>query len=225
MKKQLGIVTLCLAVALPLFSQKKEEERLANATNVLKETLDKGLSPAVLSQAVCVAVFPSVKKVAIGIGGSYGRGVAVCRKGEELSGSWTAPVMYSLDQGSLGIQLGSTSTDFVLVVMKKAAADRMLNGKTKLGSDAAVAAGPAGAQANAYSPEAEVLTYSQTKGVFAGVSLSGASVEPDKDANKALYGKEMTAREIVNSAPIVPAAEPLVSLLNKTASGQPRAGG
>ncbi len=224
MKKQLGMITLCLAVALPLFSQKKEEERLANATNALKETLNKGLSPAVLSQAVCVAVVPSVKKVAIGIGGSYGRGVAVCRKGEELSGSWTAPVMYSLDQGSLGIQLGSTSTDFVLVVMKKTAADRMLNGKTKLGTDAAVAAGP-GADASAYNSAAEVLTYSRTKGVFAGVSLSGASVEPDKDANKSLYGKEMTATEIVNSAPILPAAEPLVSLLNKTAPGRPRGGG
>src|SRR5437899_8016674 len=110
MKKQLGIITLCLAVGLPLFSQKKEEERLANSTKVLKETLDKGLSPAVLSQAVCVAIFPSVKKVAIGIGGSYGRGVAVCRKDEEISGSWTAPSMFSLDQGSLGVQLGSTST-------------------------------------------------------------------------------------------------------------------
>ncbi|MGH9810417.1 MAG: lipid-binding SYLF domain-containing protein [Terriglobia bacterium] len=220
MNNRLGIVALCLAVAAPLIAQKKEAATLASSTAVLKATLDRGLSRSVLGKAVCVAIFPNVRKVAFGIGGSYGRGAMVCRKNEELGGSWTAPVMFSLDQGSLGLQLGSTSTDFVATIMNKKAADRMLSGKTKLGSDAAVAAGP-GARASTFG-NADVLTYSRTKGVFAGVALSGASVEPDKDANKALYGKEMTGPEIMSSAPIVRADQPLVSYLNSVAPGRSR---
>ncbi len=222
MKYQIGIAVLCAAAAAPSFAESKEDERIKNSTTVLKEALERDLSPAVLGQAVCVAVYPSVKKVAIGIGGSYGRGVMVCRKGLEKTGQWTAPVMMSLDQGSLGLQLGGTATDFVLVVTKKEAAERALSGKTKLGSDAAVAAGPAGAQAGNYSPEADFLTYSRTSGAFAGVSLSGAGVEADKDANKNVYGKEMKPDQIIASAPIVPAAQPLVDLLNQTAPGRPR---
>lgn len=222
MKKRLAMATL-LFLAVPIFAQQKEQDRLANSTSVLSEELQKGdLSPAILSQSVCVAVFPSVKKVAIGFGSSYGRGVMVCRKNEDTSGEWTAPVMFSLDQGSLGLQIGGTATDITLTIMKKPAAERLLNGRSKLGSESAVAAGPVGSQAGSYSPEAEVLTYSRTKGVFAGISLSGATVQPDKDANKAVYGKEMTGTEIVASAPIVPGAEPLVTLLNKTAPGRPR---
>jgi len=220
MKNKLGTITLCLAIAIPLCAQKKEQERLANSATVLSETLNKDLPSAIMRQSVCVAVFPSVKKVAVGIGSSYGRGVLVCRKDETISGEWGAPVMFALDQGSVGVQLGSTATDLVLTVMTKAAADKFLAGKTKLGADAAVAGGPTGSQATAYSSQAEVLTYSRTKGVFAGVSLSGAGLEPDKDANKAIYGKEMAAKEIATSAPIVPAAQPLVDLLNKTAPGR-----
>lgn len=222
MINKLCIVILCAALGAPAYSQKKEAERIANSTEVLKETLNKDLSPAVLSQSLCVAVFPSVKKVAIGIGSSYGRGVLVCRKDETLSGAWGAPVMFELDQGSVGLQLGTTATDFVLTVMKKDAVDRFLAGGTKLGSDAAVAAGPAGSQAGAYSPEAAVLTYSRTKGVFAGVSLSGAGLQDDKDANKALYGKEITPTQIVTSAPVPEAGRELVDLLNQTAPGRPR---
>jgi lipid-binding SYLF domain-containing protein len=222
MKKHVGLLT-CLAIATPLFSQQKENERIANSTTVLRETLDK-IPPAIVRQSLCVAVFPSVKKVAFGVGASYGRGVLVCRKNEQLSGDWGAPIMYSLDQGSLGVQIGSTATDFVLTVMTPKAAERALSGKAKLGSDAAVAAGPVGSQASAYSPDADFLTYSRTKGVFAGVSLSGASVEPDTNANKSVYGKDMTAKEIVNTAPILPSAEPLIALLNQAASGH-RTGG
>jgi SH3 domain-containing YSC84-like protein 1 len=169
---------------------------------------------------MCVLVFPSVKKVAIGIGGSYGRGVLVCRQGAKMDGAWGAPVMYALDQGSLGIQLGSTATDFVLVVMHSKGVDAILNGKTKLGANAAAAAGPTGAQANGYNAAAmqeDVLTYSRSKGLFAGVSLEGASMDTDNDANKKLYGKELGAKEIVTgSQAVLPAAEPLVSLLNAT---------
>jgi SH3 domain-containing YSC84-like protein 1 len=223
MKIKLTTLGLCLAIAFPLFAQKKEDERLENSASVMKELLqgDKGLPVSVLNQAKCVLVFPSVKKVAIGIGGSYGRGVLVCRKGEKMSGAWGAPVMYSLDQGSLGIQLGSTATDFVLAVMHDKGVDAILNGKTKLGADAAAAAGPTGAQATGYNASdmksSDVLTYSRSKGLFAGVSLEGASMDSDKEANKKLYGKEVGAKEIVTGdQPVVPSAEPLVSLLNAT---------
>jgi lipid-binding SYLF domain-containing protein len=223
MKIKLAILGLCLAIAFPLLAQKKEDERLENSAAVMKELLqgDKGLPASVLNQAKCVLVFPSVKKVAVGIGGSYGRGVLVCRKDEKMSGAWGTPVMYSLDQGSLGIQLGSTATDFVLVVMHDKGVDAILNGKTKLGADAAAAAGPTGAQATGYNASdmksSDVLTYSRSKGLFAGVSLAGASMDTDKEANKKLYGKELGAKEIVTGdQPVVSAAEPLVSLLNET---------
>jgi lipid-binding SYLF domain-containing protein len=222
MKNKVAMLGLCLAVALPLLAQKKEDERLANSAAVMKEILqgDKGLPSNVLDQAMCVLVFPSVKKVAIGIGGSYGRGVLVCRKGTKMDGSWGAPVMYALDQGSLGIQLGSTATDFVLVVIHNKGVDAILNGKTKLGANAAAAAGPTGAQATGYNAAAmtsDVLTYSRSKGLFAGVSLEGASMDTDNDANKKLYGKEIGAKEIVTGGQaVVPAAEPLVNLLDKS---------
>jgi SH3 domain-containing YSC84-like protein 1 len=222
MKTKLTILGLCLAVAFPLPAQKKEDERLANSAKVMKEILqgDKGLSTSVLNQAMCVLVFPSVKKVAVGIGGSYGRGVLVCRKGNKMNGTWGAPVMYGLDQESIGIQLGSTATDFVLAVMHDKGVDAILNGKTKLGADAAATAGPTGAQATGYNAAAmssDVLTYSRSKGLFAGVSLAGASMDTDKEANKKLYGKEMGAKEIVTGTQaVVPAAQPLVSLLDET---------
>ncbi len=221
MKTKLTILGLCLAVAFPLPAQKKEDERLQNSANVMKELIqgDKGLPPTILHQAKCVLIFPSVKKVAVGIGGSYGRGVLVCRQGAKMDGAWGAPVMYSLDQGSLGIQLGSTATDFVLVVMHNKGVDAILSGKTKLGAGAAAAAGPTGAQANGYNAadmkSSDVLTYSRSKGLFAGVSLEGASIDTDKEANQKLYGKEIGAKEIVTGGQaVVPAAHPLVNLLN-----------
>jgi SH3 domain-containing YSC84-like protein 1 len=202
MKTRIAILVLCLVAAFPLFAQKKEDDRLANSAAVTKEILqgDKGLPANVLNQAMCVLVFPSVKKVAVGIGGSYGRGVLVCRQ--------------------LGIQIGSTATDFVLVVMHNKGVDAILNGKTKLGANAAAAAGPTGAQATGYNAadlSSDVLTYSRSKGLFAGVSLEGASMDTDNEANKKLYGKQMGPREIVTGAQeVVPAAEALVSLLNAT---------
>ena len=212
---------LAVLFALPSFAQKKEDERLANSADVLREILseDNGLPRSILDQAVCVLIYPSVKKVALGFGASYGRGELVCRKGSDMRGAWGAPAMYSLDQGSLGLQLGSTATDFVLVVMNQKGADQILNGKTKLGSNAAAAAGPTGAQANAYNAaamNADVLTYSRSKGLFAGVSLEGATMDADKDANRALYGKESNAKDIIDGGQaIIPSARPLVNLLDK----------
>lgn len=219
-KKRLVTLALCMAVASPLFAQKKQDERLMNAATAMQVILsgDNGLPKSILDHADCVVVFPSVKKVAIGIGGSYGRGVMVCRKGEKMSGSWGAPAMYKLDQGSIGVQLGSTATDFVLVVMNEKGADQILNGKTKLGANAAAAAGPTGAAANGYNADAmkvDVLTYSRTKGLFAGVSLEGASMDTDDDANKAVYGKAITAKEIIQGGQSVPASgKSLIDLLD-----------
>lgn len=226
MNRKLVAISCYLALASALLAQKKEDERLANSAKALQEILagDKGLHKRVLDEAHCVLIFPGVKKVAVGIGGTYGRGDLLCRKGPNMTGRWGAPVMYSLDQASLGVQLGSTETDFVLVVVKKKGVDQILNGKMKLGTDAAAAAGPTGAQAAEYTSDsmnADVLTYSRTKGLFAGVSLAGASVEADNGANKALYGKEIGATDVVrNNTPIVPAAKVLVDLLNKTSPGK-----
>jgi SH3 domain-containing YSC84-like protein 1 len=221
MRNKFAILAICLAMAAPVFAQKKQDERLSKSADALRDILgsDKGLPKNILDNAVCVLIFPSVKKVAVGIGGSYGRGALVCRRGSGMDGKWAAPAMYALDQGSLGIQLGATATDFVLVVMNNKGADQILSGKTKLGANAAAAAGPTGAQAtgyNAASMNVDVLTYSRTKGLFAGVSLEGASMDTDKDANKALYGKEIGSREIeMGVGPVPEAAQPLVSLLDK----------
>src|ERR1700731_1340314 len=189
MKKRMVVCALGLAIASSVFGQKKEETRINNSADVLRQLIAGDLPKNILDQADCVVVFPSVKKVAVGIGASYGRGVLVCRTGGEMNGEWGAPAMYRLDQGSIGIQLGSTATDFVLVVMNKKGAEQILNGKTKLGTNAAAAAGPSAAQASAYNAAAmnvDVLTYSRSKGLFAGVSLEGASMDSDNDANKSL---------------------------------------
>jgi SH3 domain-containing YSC84-like protein 1 len=221
MTKRMILFAVCLAVASPLFAQKKEEERLSNAATAMQTILgeNNGLPKSILDQANCVLVFPSVKKVAVGIGGSYGRGALVCRKGEKMNGEWGAPAMYKLDQGSIGVQLGSTATDFVLVVMNQKGAEQILNGKTKLGGNAAAAAGPTGAQATGYNADAmkaDVLTYSRSKGLFAGVSLEGASMDTDDDANKDLYGKKISAKEILSGGQaVIPAAKPLVDALDK----------
>jgi SH3 domain-containing YSC84-like protein 1 len=220
MYRKMLAIAACLAMAAPMFAQKREDTRLEQSATALQEILTKGLSKHILDQSSCVLIFPSVKKVAIAVGGTYGRGELVCRKGAKMDGEWGSPAMYGLDQASLGLQLGSTETDYVLVVMRKNGVDQILNGKTKLGGNAAAAAGPTGAQAtgfNASAMNADVLTYSRTKGVFAGVSLEGASMDADNTANKKLYGKDMTAKAIVTGdEPVPAAAKRLVDLLNKT---------
>ncbi|HUK51967.1 MAG TPA: lipid-binding SYLF domain-containing protein [Candidatus Binatia bacterium] len=221
MNRKLFAIVISIALATPLFAQSKQDERLANSARVFQDILtnDKGLQKHIVDQAYCVLIFPSVKKVAIGIGSSYGRGALVCRKGADMKGAWGAPAMYALDQGSVGIQLGSTATDFVLVVVSHKGVEQILNGKTKIGGNAAAAAGPSGAEATNYNAQAmnvDVLTYSRSKGLFAGVSLQGASMDVDNDANKAVYGKEEKATDIVQHQAVPPAAKPLVDLLDKT---------
>jgi lipid-binding SYLF domain-containing protein len=167
-----------------------------------------------LSKADCVLILPGVKKFSVGIGGSGGRGPLLCRGGKNFEGKWSAPAMYSVGGVSAGLQLGGTSSDFVLLLMDRKVVDQVLNGKTKMGADATAAAGPGATAAGA--TDADILTYGRAKGVFAGVSLGGASVEPDNDANYRLYGKRLTASDIVRGTNVKPPAggDALVSLLD-----------
>ena len=202
----------------------KEESRLENCGVVMQEVLDvpDNIPQELLEKAECVIVIPSMTKIALGIGGSYGRGAMVCRTGRAFDGPWGAPAMYALDGGSVGFQLGAESTDVVLLVMNKRGVDALLSSKVKLGGNASVAAGPKGRNLEAstdVSMRAEILSYSRARGLFAGVSLEGSSLRPDNDANKDVYGRTLTARRIITGAPIsVPASgRPLVSVLETAA--------
>ena len=197
-----------------------DEETLRNATTVLQAMLASKDVPAdVLAKADCVIVLPSVKKFAFGVGGTGGRGPMSCRGGKNFSGRWSAPAMFSIGGASAGFQIGGSSTDFVLLIMAPAAVDKVLTGKTKVGSDMTAAAGPSGATSAGSVGGADILTYGRAKGLFAGMSLSGASLDPDSDANQRLYGKPIGAREIVRGKDVATPAggEPLVSLLESKA--------
>lgn len=201
---------------------KKEAERLGEAAKVLQEILamPEGIPQGLLDKSECVVVFPGVKKAAIGIGGSYGRGALTCRSGATHTGPWSAPAMYALEGASIGFQLGGSDTDFVMLVMNDKGANSVLNSKVKLGADAAIAAGPKGREAEAATNavlQAEILSYSRSKGAFAGVSLEGSTLRSDGDANKNLYGKELQAQQIIvgNAVKTPAAGQPLVDALNK----------
>jgi SH3 domain-containing YSC84-like protein 1 len=219
MIKKTVLLSMCLAITLPLFAASKAAQRLAESTAVLETILNKQDIPkSILDKAVCVLVYPSVKKVGVGIGVTYGRGTITCRTGAEMGGKWSAPAMYTLDTGSLGAQLGSTSTDYVIVVMTQRGSDKILSGKLKLGADATAVAGPSGAKAVALNdPNVDILTYSQAKGLFAGASLGSASLASDDDMNKELYGKHLDAVQIVKegAVPVPAAGKGLVSFLDK----------
>ena len=223
MKRLLSFLMAAALVALPAEAKgNKEEERLENAGKVLEEILNipDDIPQDLLEKAECVIVIPSVLKFAIGIGGSYGRGAMVCRSGQHYTGPWGAPSMIALEGGSLGFQLGGQATDFVLLVMNPRGANAILSSKVKLGADASAAAGPKGRAAQAETDvtmRAEILTYSRSRGLFAGVSLEGSTLRPDNAANERVYGRKVSAREIIRQGKVgVPApAQELVSLLNK----------
>jgi SH3 domain-containing YSC84-like protein 1 len=198
----------------------KETDRLQGAATVLKEIfgMPDSVPQELLDKAECAIVFPSVKKVAVGIGGSYGRGVITCRSGDSYDGPWGAPAMFALEGASIGLQLGGQATDFVLLVMNDRGASSVLGSKVKLGADASAAAGPKGRNAGAATDivmQAEILTYSRSRGLFAGVSLEGSTLRSDGDANERLYGKRLDAREIVRKQAVPQAARPLIDLLNQ----------
>lgn len=213
---------LVVVLASPVLAQEKEQERVENSGTVMKEILNApdSIPQNVLDKADCVVVLPSVKKFAIGIGGSYGRGVMTCRGGKDFRGKWGAPTMMALEGASVGLQLGGEATDFVLLLMNSGAASGILTSKVKLGGDASAAAGPVGRTASAETDvtlKADILSYSRAKGAFAGVSLEGSTLRPDNDANKDLYGKKIEAKEIVLDGAVKapPSASTLLRTLDK----------
>ena len=207
----------------------KEQNRLKDCGAVLKEILDvpDNIPEDLLDKADCVVIYPSVVKAAFVIGGSYGRGAMTCKRGAHFTGAWGAPSMMALEGGSFGFQIGGQATDFVLLVMNEGGARGILAGKVKLGGDASIAAGPVGREASAetdISLRSEILSYSRSRGLFAGISLEGSTIRPDKKANQQVYGKPLEAKDIVLSDQVrVPAAaEQLVSTLEtKTARHKP----
>ncbi len=225
--KRFWTALLLLAIsAAPLAAadkdKEKEEERLQDAGTVLKEILDipDNIPQELLDKAECVIVLPSVKKGALGIGASYGRGAMTCRSGKTFTGSWGAPSMMALEEFNIGLQLGGQATDFLILVMNPRGAESLLKSKVKLGGDASVAAGPKGRTATGATDafmRAEMLSYSRSRGLFAGLSLAGSTLRVDNRANEKLYGKKVTGRDIVrNGAVGTPgAASQLVSTLNQ----------
>jgi SH3 domain-containing YSC84-like protein 1 len=207
-----------------LFAANKEQKRLKNAGTVMQEVMGvpDNIPQELLEKAECIIVFPSVLKAAFIVGGSYGRGAMVCRTGEHFNGPWGSPAMYALEGASVGFQLGGQATDLILIVMNNKGASSILDSKVKLGADASVAAGPKGRDASANTDaymRAEILSYSRSRGLFAGVSLEGSTLRPDNDANEEIYGHKVTAREIVLGGKVaIPASgRLLVRVLEKNA--------
>jgi lipid-binding SYLF domain-containing protein len=201
-RKSILVFCLGLVAAATVFAGNKEQRRLENSGVVMQEIMNipDNIPQEVMEKAKCVIVFPSVLKAAFVVGASYGRGAMVCRTGRGFSGPWGAPAMYALEGGSVGFQIGGEATDLVLLIMNDRGADSILNSKVKLGGDASIAAGPVGRDATADTDaymRSEILSYSRTRGAFIGVSLEGSTLRPDDDATADVYGRKLTAREIV----------------------------
>jgi lipid-binding SYLF domain-containing protein len=221
--KTLLALFLVYALVLPTFANdEKEKERVKESGEVLKEILNipDDIPQDLLNKAECIIVLPSVKKGAFGVGASYGRGVMICRGGEHYTGPWGPPALYALEGLNIGFQLGGEATDFVLLVMNPKGARSLLSSKVKLGGDASAAAGPKGRTAEGATDvvmNAEILSYSRTKGLFAGISLEGSTLRSDGSANEKLYGRKLSAKEIIRGGKVgIPSsAQELVALLNK----------
>ena len=224
MKRAILLTTLAMVfyATQPLYAQQKEADRLENAGKVLTEILNvpEDIPRDLLNKAECVIVLPSVVKLAFGVGASYGRGAMVCRSGEDFTGRWGSPSMMALEGGSFGFQLGGQATDFVLLVVNPRGADSIVASKVKLGAGVSAAAGPKGRDVSAATDiamRAEVLSYSRSRGLFAGISLEGSTLRPDNDANRRLYGKKISAQDIVlhDKATPPPAAGQMISILDE----------
>jgi len=203
----------------------KQADRLQMSRDVMRAALNEktGISKSLTDKAKCVVVIPSVKKVAFGFGVDYGRGAMSCRLGESFNGPWSAPSMTALEGGNFGLQIGAQATDLVLLVMNDRGVDSLLKSKSRLGGDVSVAAGPIGRNMNASTDlgmRAQILSYSHTGGLFAGISLTGSSLRPDNSGNESLYDRELTARQIVRSGEVAvpPAGRPLIQTLEQGAS-------
>ncbi|MBI2820435.1 MAG: lipid-binding SYLF domain-containing protein [Acidobacteria bacterium] len=214
-----------LLLAGTVWGSEKQDERLKNAQQVFQaimDTPDKGIPQDLLARAACIGVIPSVKKLAIGFGGQHGSGYVLCRKNQG-KGAWGPPSGFSLSGGSFGLQLGASATDFVLLFMNTESIEKLLQDKFTLGADASVAAGPVGRSAVAATDAqmtAKVLSYSRSKGLFAGLALNGAVLRPSGDDNEELYGRKMSPKDILLTGNVAPpaAASGLLQLLTKYSS-------
>jgi SH3 domain-containing YSC84-like protein 1 len=221
-RKTIIVVCLGLLATTTVFANNKEQRRLENSGVVMQEIMNvpDDLPKDVMERAKCVIVFPSVLKAAFVVGASYGRGAMVCRTGKDFHGPWGSPAMYALEGGSVGFQIGGQATDLVLLIMNDAGAQSILSSKVKLGGDASIAAGPVGRDASADTDafmRSEILSYSRTRGVFVGVSLEGSTLRPDDDATADVYGRKLTAREIVvdGRVGVPPSGRHLVRVLER----------
>jgi SH3 domain-containing YSC84-like protein 1 len=230
--KSLKIYLVALLVIVPLTfakagdSMKDETDRLENSGKVMHEILNMPdtIPQSVLDKARCVVVLPSVLKAAFVVGGSYGRGTMVCRTGNGYNGPWGTPAMYALEGASVGFQIGGEATDFVLLVIDDRGVDSLLHSKVKLGGDASAAAGPVGRTAEADTDaymRAQILTYSRARGAFAGISLEGSTLRPDDGANHTLYGRDITASQIIAER-AVHAPEAATNLIATLQKASPR---
>jgi lipid-binding SYLF domain-containing protein len=220
MRKMGLVVTLFVLSVGSAFAATKEEERLANAAKAFDEIMaapDKGIPGGVLDKAECVVIIPGMKKGGFIVGGRYGKGAVSCRnKGKT---GWGAPAMLEMGGGSVGLQIGASAVDVVMLVMERGGMDSLLKDKFTLGGDASVAAGPvgrAGAAETDAAMKAKILSYSRSQGVFAGLELKGSTLNQDGDANKALYGKKIDAPDILGANVTTPAAaKPVIDVLTK----------
>src|ERR1700736_452322 len=225
--KRFMVTAACLTLAAgAMYAEKlnKEQKRLEECGVVMQEVLNvpDNIPHELLEKSECVIVIPSVRKLALGVGASYGRGAMVCRTGEKFRGPWGAPAMYALEGGSVGFQIGGEATDLILLVMNDRGMESILSSKVKLGADASVAAGPKGRDASANTDawmRAEILSYSRSRGLFAGISLEGSTIRPDDEASEQVYGRAIKAKEIVRSENMsVPGTgRHLVNVLQKSA--------
>lgn len=225
--KRFMVAAVCLTLVSGVaYAQKlnKEQKRLEESGVVLQEVLNvpENIPHELLEKAECVIVIPSVKKLAFGIGADYGRGAMVCRTGEKFRGPWGAPAMYALEGGSIGFQIGGEETDLILLAMNDRGMESILSSKVKLGADASIAGGPKGRDASADTDawmRAEILSYSRSRGLFAGISLEGSTIRPDDEASEQVYGHGIKAKEIVRGEKMsVPATgRNLVDALQKSA--------
>jgi len=222
MKTLLALILACAFLPSAFADNQKEQERVKESGEVLKEILNipDDIPQELLDKAECLVILPSVKKGAFGIGGSFGRGVMICRSGERYTGLWGPPAMFALEGINIGFQLGGEATDYVLLVMNPKGARSLLSSKVKLGADASAAAGPKGRSSEAATDvvmNAEILSYSRAKGLFAGISLEGSTLRSDGGANEKLYGQKVSAKDIIRlgKARTPACAQELVALLDK----------
>ncbi len=221
MNKIIATVLLTSVAMAPLLAADDEPaRRLRDAATVLSEVMetpDKGIPVDLLEKAHCVVIVPELKTAAFVVGAKFGKGYVICRQAGNVG--WSAPATVRIEGGSVGFQIGGSSTDLVMLVMNQRGADKLMENKFTLGGEASVAAGPVGRTAAAQTDaqmHADILSWSRTRGLFAGVALQGATLRPDVDENAAMYGRGMETREIVGKGTVAPPmAAPLLALLNK----------